>query len=199
MYNEAAYPDGSPVTNLWQLTLPEWTGKVLMVDPTQLGELLDLLTQSALSGDEMAAAYQAQFGKDIAVDSDLANAGEQFIRDLFGNDLILVSNSDDLNKAVGDKTASAPPVAFGTYSDRRDNEEEGWALQVANDVQPKNGIMFPTALVIADPAPHPEAARLVIDFLLGNDSANGGRAFTPFHVTGAYEDGQSVVKGKDVS
>src|SRR3546814_4605184 len=95
----------------------------------------------------MAAAYQAQFGKDIAVDSDLGNAGEQFIRDLFGNDLILVSNSDDLNKAVGDKTASAPPVAFGTYSDRRDNEEEGWALQVANDVQPKNGIMFPTALV----------------------------------------------------
>src|SRR3546814_650048 len=122
MYNEAAYPDGSPVTNLWQLTLPEWTGKVLMVDPTQRGELLDLLTQIALSGDEMAAAYQAQFGKDIAVDSDLANAGEQFIRDLFGNDLILVSNSDDLNKAVGDKTASAPPVAFGTYSDRRDNE-----------------------------------------------------------------------------
>src|SRR3546814_6728607 len=76
MYNEAAYPDGSPVTNLWQLTLPEWTGKVLMVDPTQRGELLDLLTQIALSGDEMAAAYQAQFGKDIAVDSDLARSEE---------------------------------------------------------------------------------------------------------------------------
>src|SRR3546814_14076270 len=81
----------------------------------------------------MAAAYQAQFGKDIAVDSDLGNAGEQFIRDLFGHDLILVSNSDDLNKAVGDKTASAPPVAFGTYSDRPHNEEEARALQVANE------------------------------------------------------------------
>src|SRR3546814_4857134 len=133
MYNEAAYPDGSPVTNLWQLTLPEWKGKVRIADPTQRGELLDLLTHIALSGDEMAAAYQAQCGKDIAADSDLANAGEQFIRDLFGNDLILVSNSDDLNKAVGDKTASAPPVAFGTYSDRRDNEEEGWALQVRSE------------------------------------------------------------------
>src|SRR3546814_19028183 len=115
MYNEAAYPDGSPVTNLWQLTLPEWTGKVLMVDPTQRGELLDLLTQIALSGAEMAAAYQAQFGKAIAVDSDLANASEQFIRDLFGNDLILVSNSDDPHQAMGDTTASAKHVSFGPY------------------------------------------------------------------------------------
>src|SRR3546814_14930531 len=103
MYNEAAYPDGSPVTNLWQLTLPEWTGKVLMADPTQRGELLDLLTQIALSGDEMAAAYQAQFGKDIAADSDLANAGEQFIRDLCGNDLIPGPNPDDLHQAEGAK------------------------------------------------------------------------------------------------
>src|SRR5690606_9145168 len=48
MYNEAAYPDGSPISNLWQLTLPEWRSKVLMVDPSQRGELLDLLTEIAL-------------------------------------------------------------------------------------------------------------------------------------------------------
>src|SRR3546814_3430512 len=60
------------------------------------------------------------------------------------------------------------------------------SLQVANDVQPKNGIMFPTALVIADQAPHPAAARLVIDFMFGNDSADGGPAFKPFHVPGDY-------------
>ena len=62
MYNEQFYPDGSPVKNLWQLTLPEWKGKVMMVDPTQRGELLDLLTEIALHPDEMAAAYKAQFG-----------------------------------------------------------------------------------------------------------------------------------------
>lgn len=197
MYNEAAKPDGSPVTNLWQLTLPEWKGKVLMVDPTQRGELLDLLTQIALSGDEMAAAYEAQFGNAIEVDEDLQGAGEQFIRDLFENDLILVSNSDDLNKAVGDKTATNPPVAFGTYSDRRDNEEEGWALQVANDVEPKNGILFPTALAIADQAPHPAAARLVIDFMFGDDSADGGAAFKPFNVPGDYATRSTIADDPD--
>lgn len=186
MYNEAAYPDGSPISNLWQLTLPEWRSKVLMVDPSQRGELLDLLTEIALHPDEMAAAYEAQFGSPIQVDGDLQGAGEQFVRDLFENDLILVANSDVLNESVGDIEAADPPVAFGTYSDRRDNEDEGWALQVANDVVPANGILFPAVLTVADKAPHPAAARLVIDFMYGDDSASGGPGFEPFNVPGDY-------------
>jgi iron(III) transport system substrate-binding protein len=186
MYNEKAFPGGSPVTNLWQLTQPEWQGKVLMVDPSQRGELLDLLTEIALHPDEMAAAYKAQFGKDIAVDADLQGAGEQFIKDLFANDLILVPNSDVLNKSVGDANAKNPPVGFGTYSDRRDNEKEGWALQVANNVEPANGILFPAVLTIADKAPHPAAARLLIDFMFGDDTPTGGAGFEPFNVPGDY-------------
>ena len=31
MYNEEAYPDGSPVSNLWQLTTDDWRGRVVMV------------------------------------------------------------------------------------------------------------------------------------------------------------------------
>lgn len=186
MYNEKAFPGGSPVTNLWQLTQPEWQGKVLMVDPSQRGELLDLLTEIALHPDEMAAAYKAQFGKDIAVDADLQGAGEQFIKDLFANDLILVPNSDVLNKSVGNATAKNPPVGFGTYSDRRDNEKEGWALQVANNVEPANGILFPAVLTIAEKAPHPAAARLLIDFMFGDDTPTGGAGFEPFNVPGDY-------------
>jgi iron(III) transport system substrate-binding protein len=197
MYNEAAYPDGAPITNLWQLTLPEWRAKVLMVDPSQRGELLDLLTEIALHPDEMAAAYQKQFGMPIKVDADLQGAGEQFIRALFANELILVPNSDVLNKAVGDKTAKNPPVAFGTYSDRRDNEEEGWALQIANDVEPATGILFPAVFAIADKAPHLAAARLVIDFMFGDDSPTGGPAFAPFNVPGDYATRETIVDDPD--
>jgi len=197
MYNEAAYPNGSPITNLWQLTTPDWMGRVMMVDPTQRGELLDLLTEIALHPDEMAAAYKAQFGTDIAVDSDLGGAGEQFIRNLFQNDLVLLSNSDDLNKAVGTKDAANPPVGFGTYSDRRDNEEEGWALQVANNVEPANGILFPAVLAVADKAPNPAAARLLIDFMFGDDSADGGPAFAPFNVPGDYATRTTIADDPD--
>ena len=186
MYNEAANPDGAPIKNLWQLTTPEWKGRVLMVDPMQRGELLDLLVEFSLRPDDMAKAYEAQFGKPIAVDSDLQGAGEQFIRDLFANDLVLVPNSDAINKAIGDKTAANPPVGFATYSDRRDNEKEGWALQVANDVEPTNGILFPAVLALVDKAPSPAAARLLIDFMMGDNSATGGPAFEPFNVAGDY-------------
>ena len=29
-YNTEAYPDGSPITNIWQLTEPQWKGKIMM-------------------------------------------------------------------------------------------------------------------------------------------------------------------------
>ncbi len=197
MYNEKAFPDGSPITNLWQLTEPEWQGRVLMVDPSQRGELLDLLTEIALHPDEMAAAYQAHFGKDIEVEPDLQGAGEQFIKNLFANDLILVPNSDVLNKSVGDVNAKNPPVGFGTYSDRRDNEKEGWALQVANNVEPANGILFPAVLTVADKAPHPAAARLLIDFMFGDDTPTGGAGFEPFNVPGDYATRKTIADHPD--
>ncbi|EMS95621.1 extracellular solute-binding protein [Agrobacterium tumefaciens str. Cherry 2E-2-2] len=197
MYNEKAYPKGSPITNLWQLTLPEWRGKVLMVDPSQRGELLDLLTEITLHPDEMAAAYKTQFGKEIEVEAKLQGAGEQFVKDLFENDLILVPNSDVLNKSVGDVNAKAPPVAFGTYSDRRDNKKEGWALQIANDVEPANGILFPAVLALANKAPHPAAARLAIDFMFGDDSPTGGAAYEPFDVPGDYATRETIRDNPD--
>lgn len=186
MYNEEANPNGAPVSNLWELTTPAWKGRVVMVDPLQRGDYLDLMTQVVLESDAMAAAYKKQFGKDITLSSGMQNAGEQFIADLFANDLVLVKSTDDVNAAVGKKGQSNPPIGFTSYSDRRDNEEEGWALQLVNDVQPSPGIVFPAVIGVAKGAKNPAAARLVIDFLMGDESATGGAGFKPFYVPGDY-------------
>jgi iron(III) transport system substrate-binding protein len=183
MYNEAAYPDGSPITNLWQLTTDDWRGKVVMVDPLVRGDYLDLMTNFVIHADEMAAAYEAQFGEALSAD---VNAGEKFIEDLFANDLILVNNTDAVNSAVGTIDQENPPVGFTSYSDRRDNEDEGWALQLANTVEPSAGIVFPVYLGILKDAPHPAAAQLLIHFMMGDDSENGGPALEPFYVAGDY-------------
>lgn len=197
MYNEQAHPDGSPVTNLWQLTTPDWTGRVIMVDPLQRGDYLDLMTEFVLRADAMAAAYEAQFGEPIALDDGIDNAGEQFIVDLFENDLILVSSTDDVNAAIGAIGQENPPIGFTSYSDRRDNEDEGWALQVANTVDPSNGIIFPAVLAVAANATHPAAARLAIDFLMGDDSDTGGPGFEPFYVAGDYATRSDIVSHPD--
>lgn len=196
MYNEEANPDGSPVTNLWQLTTPDWKGRVVMVDPLQRGDYLDMMTEIVLRSDEMAAAYEAQFGATIDLGG-AANAGEKFIADLFANDLILVGSTDEVNAAVGKLGQDNPPVGFTSYSDRRDNEDEGWALQVANDVAPANGIIFPAVLSLAKGAQHPHAARLLIDFMMGDDSDTGGDAFKPFYVAGDYATRTDIVPHPD--
>lgn len=197
MYNEEANPDGAPVSNLWELTTPDWAGRVIMVDPLQRGDYLDLMTEIVLRSDEMASAYEAQFGEPIALDDGVENAGQQFIVDLFENDLILVSSTDDVNAAVGALGQDNPPVGFTSYSDRRDNEDEGWALQVANNVIPSNGIIFPAVLAVSSSATHPAAARLVIDFLMGDDSDTGGAGFKPFYVAGDYATRSNIVSHPD--
>ena len=156
MYNEQANPEGAPVDNLWQLTTDEWRGRVIMVDPLQRGDYLDLMTETVLQSDAMAAAYAAQFGKDIEL-GEARNAGERFIMDLFANDVILVRSTDDVNAAVGKLGQATPPVGFTSYSDRRDNAEEGWALQVANQVEPAPGIIFPAVVAVGKDASNPAA------------------------------------------
>lgn len=186
MYNEEAHPDGSPVKNLWDLTRPEWKGRVIMVDPLQRGDYLDLMTEIVLKSDEMAKAYEAAFGKAIVLTGSNDNAGQQFITDLFANDLVLVGSTDDVNTAIGAKGQQNPPIGFTSYSDRRDNEDEGWALQVANDVEPSNGIVFPAFLALNAKQASPAAARLAIDFMMGDDSETGGEGFKPFYVAGDW-------------
>ncbi|MGC5627041.1 ABC transporter substrate-binding protein [Georgenia sp. Z1344] len=186
MYNEEAFPDGSPITNLWQLTEPEWNGRVVMVDPAVRGDYLDLMTEIVAQSDAMAEAYEAHTGEALTLDDGIENAGQQFISDLYGNGLVLVDDTDNVNAAVGATGQEDPPVGFTSYSDRRDNEEEGWALQVSTGTEPATGITFPAYLGVVEEAENPAAARLAIDFLMGDDSATGGPGYEPFYVAGDY-------------
>ncbi len=197
MYNEEAHPDGPPVQNLWELTEPAWTGRVMMVDPNVRGDYLDLVTEMSLRSEEMAQAYQAHFGREIALDEGIEDAGLQFIADLYDNDAVLVDDTDTVNSSVGTLGQASPPVGFTSYSDRRDNDDEGWALQVAAGVVPAPGIVFPAMLGVTANAQHPAAARLLIDYMMGDDTETGGAGFEPFYVAGDYPTREDVVAPAD--
>jgi iron(III) transport system substrate-binding protein len=186
LYNEEAYPDGAPVTNLWELTEPEWNGRVIIVDPNVRGDYLDLVTEIVLRSDEMEDAYDDLYGEALQLDDDVQNAGEQWLKQLYANGLVLVDDTDAVNSAVGGVGQTQPPVGFSSYSDLRDNEEEGWALQVSRDVTPSPGIAFPAYLGVVRGGDHPAAARLFIDFAMGDDSETGGAGYAPLYVAGDY-------------
>lgn len=186
MYNEEAHPDGSPIENLWQLTEEEWNGKVVMVDPGVRGDYLDLMTEIVRQSEEMAQAYEELNGSEIELDDGIENAGAQFVKDLYANGLVLVDDTDNVNAAVGQTGQEDPPVGITSYSDRRDNAEEGWALQASLDTTPSLGITFPAYIGMVQDSENPAAARLVADFLMGDDSATGGAGYEPFYVPGDY-------------
>ncbi|MDO4776258.1 MAG: ABC transporter substrate-binding protein [Cardiobacteriaceae bacterium] len=196
MYNEEAHPFLSPVDNVWELTLPQWRGRVYMVDPLKRSDYMDLLTEYVIRADVMESAYLAQFRKKLDLGK-ARNAGERFIMDLYANELILVNSTDEVNAAVGKLGQTDPPVGFTSYSDRRDNEKEGWALQVSNGTTPSAGISYPAVLAIARDCQHPAAARLFIDFVMGDDSDTGGAAYKPFYVAGDYATRRDIVTHPD--
>ncbi|MFB2586186.1 ABC transporter substrate-binding protein [Herbiconiux liukaitaii] len=197
MYNEEAYPDGSPISNLWQLTEPEWAGKVVLVDPNVRGDYLDLVTEMSLRSEEMADAYEEHTGSPLELDEGVEDAGLQFVADLYANDAVLVDDTDTVNAAIGALGQAEPPVGFTSYSDRRDNEDEGWALQVSAGTVPSPGIVFPAMLGVTANAEHPAAARLLIDYMMGDDSETGGPGFEPFYVAGDYPTRSDVVAPAD--
>ena len=66
-YNTEAYPDGSPITNIWQLTEPQWKGKIMMQNP-----LDNLAWGSWITGfcvgeepNRLAEAYKALYGEEL--------------------------------------------------------------------------------------------------------------------------------------
>ncbi len=185
MYSEEAYPTGSPVTNLWQLTQPAWRGKVIMVDPLVRGDYLDLMTEMSLRSMELAQAYQALNGKPLTL-AGSETAGERWIKDFLANRPVFVANTDAAADAIGKLGQKTPPIGFATYSDRRDNKSRGRAIQVASGVLPSSGILFPASLGLVQGGKNPAAARLLIQFMMGDDSPRGGPGYEPFYVAGEY-------------
>jgi iron(III) transport system substrate-binding protein len=145
----------------------------------------------------MEAAHEELYGEPVQLDDGVPDAGSQWIKDLYGNDVVLVDDTDNVNAAIGSVGQEDPPVGFTSYSDRRDNEDEGWALQTASGITPSPGIAYPAYAGIVDGAEHPAAARLFVDFLMGDDSETGGPAYEPFYVAGDYPTRTDMVAPED--
>lgn len=196
-YNTEVYPNGSPVDNLWDLTRPEWYGKVQMKDPMLTEENLNLLQTIVKYSDEMAKAYEKEFGEKIKLSSGIDNAGQEFIKRLIENGIVLTSSGSDAAMAVGAAGQSDPPLTLSVASSKiRYNESKGAKLGIAWEMEPKIGITKSNHLVMAANAPHPNAAKLLIRYLLGDSDGGGG--MRPFNVPGGWSSRSDVAPEGDI-
>lgn len=173
-----------PVTSWWDLTKPQWKGKVLIKDIFESGENLSVMAMFVKHADAFATAYKGAFGKEIVLDRDCPNAAYQWIREFLRNDPVFAGSDGDVSKAVGTRGQKDPPIGTVDYAKYRDVLTGRQSFEPALEITPVGAIFYQTYLAIIDQAPHPNAAKLLIRWLMGD--SRGGKGYAPWFVPGDY-------------
>ena len=107
-YNNKFYPDGCPITNIWQVTEPKYKGKFFMEDPISDVSTMAKMATFVQNADEMATAYQDLYGKEWTTDELAAtdasglvveNAGYLWLKKLAYNDVVVLDDGDMVDAA----------------------------------------------------------------------------------------------------
>jgi iron(III) transport system substrate-binding protein len=174
----------APIDSWWDLTRPEWKGKIMLTNPMAAIETLGLFCSFALHADEMAASYRQEFGEAIKLSPGATNAGYEFIKRLAANDLVLTNSDQEVVEAIGAAGQKNPPLGIATSSKIRE-KSKGLKLGMITSLKPKTSTKNPAYLNIVGDAPHVNAAKLLIRFMAG-DSEGKGPGFEPFNVEGGW-------------
>jgi len=168
MYNREAYPGEPPIKNIWEITEAKWTGKLALKDP--LASLSNFMGVATLvqHADELAAAYKRHAGKDLVLHEDVPDAGYEFLYRLLHNDPVVMKSGSKAAKASGKAGQENPPLFFGPMTYYRYNFTKGYVNALAENLDPVAKLIYPTYVGIGRQAPHPNAAKLFIAFLMGS-------------------------------
>jgi iron(III) transport system substrate-binding protein len=202
-YNQEVHPDGCPITNWWQLVEPEYKGKVFMEDPIADPSTTAKITLVVEHADEMAAAYQAYYGRDWTTDeaagpdafgSAPENAGYLWLRKLAWNEPGIQPGGDEVDEAfasLGMDPADEPGFGFTGWSSYETTLDGELAMAPCMGLEPVVGVLKANYVAIANNAPHPNAAKLFIKFLLSQEG------FKPWNQMGTYPavEGLTAVEG----
>ncbi len=163
-YNTEVY-DKCPVTNIWQLTEAAWKGKVAMQDPLGKPTYDDWFNQMETHGDDqVAAAYKALYGKDLA--SDTGSATKAFVKALAQNAPLLTSSDDEASAAAGAPGQKEPFMALISSAKFRNNADMGYKLGICEGMQPWSGWLASKVGLIATGTDSPNSSKLFIHYLL---------------------------------
>jgi iron(III) transport system substrate-binding protein len=164
-YNPRLFPNGCPVQNLWDLTTPEWRGKVTMQDPLTSPARIWWFNDLALNGaSKLAEAYKKKFGKELKTDK--KNAAYAWIDALAQNAPILGATGEDSAAAVGAPNQAAQRIGMFSNATFRDIVTQKYDLKVCTGLMPWEGYIYPTYPLIASKAKSPNAAKLFVRYLL---------------------------------
>ena len=191
-YNSEVYTDGAPLKNWWELTEPEWKGKLYVTDPTKSNISYTVFSMLISNTDLLEEAYLEHFGTKYSA-NDKESAGECLIRKLIENDLHVLNDSDDVADAVAAPGTGADGIGLLNASKLRLNDK-GYTLENITDMKPFAGVINPANIMIAGGAENVNSAKLFIRWMLGETDGTG-EGYTPFLGVGAWPARGDVTRG----
>lgn len=156
--------DEDPFTNVWELTMPEYRGRVMIRDVAITGEHQNALTEWVRRSDELEAAYLELTGEPLEMTE--PNAGLEWIKRFLQNDAIIMTSDTRIAEAIGARGQEDPPYGmFYVFSKHRDIPLQDLALSESRAIEPTLGYYYPIVLQLAADARHPNAAKLFMEYL----------------------------------
>ena len=185
-YNDQLLPDGPGVDSWWDLTKPEWKGKLIINNLLTNHDYIAQFAAFAEFADEIEADYEREFGEKITYTNPMGkdNAAYELVYRLLSNDIVFTQSSDEAVESVGADGVTEVKLAWGPSSKIRNNVNKGWHLHALN-MTPKVGVPKPNFLYIVDGCEHPNAAKLLVRYLEGGDDGKG-RGTEQFNTLGGW-------------
>jgi len=199
-YNNKFYPDGCPLTNIWELTEEKYKAKFFMEDPISDVSTMAKMATFVQNADEMAQAYLALYGQEWTTDElavtdsfgmAVENAGYLWLKKLAYNGVVILSDGDLVDAAYAGlelPEGEEPGFGFTGYSTYEATLDGELNMAPCFGMEPVMGIFKTSFLAIANNSQHPNAAKLFIRFALSEEG------FAPWFELGSY----SAVEGAPV-
>jgi iron(III) transport system substrate-binding protein len=199
IYNSVKHPDGPPIDTLWDLTKKEWSGRFLLSNPLENSIQANIMQTILQHPEAMAKAHQTEFGEPVKYSAKLLkalkknpalgkpDASKEWLYRLLKNKPIFLSSTTKIFKNVSDIKQDRPPLGFTTFSKLRGLKKGVMESAPAYSVEPIFGVAYPTALLIADRAPHPNAAKLLIRYMMEEGFRTGWDVMGDYASRSDYE------------
>ena len=168
------------LTNIWQLTEPEWKGALQFKDPFSEAVNMNFFAMVTREdwAQKIADAYKSYYGKEIQLTT--KNAGYEWIKAIYNNGAVLGKSDTTIGENVGAKGQHRDIVGLFTLNKLRNAKSKDLALAPAYGVEPFSGFMYPAYVFVAGNAKAPNAAKLFIEFAFTEEG------WKPFDLLGDY-------------
>ena len=194
-YNYEIFPNGPGVTSWWDLTKPEWKGRLVLQEPTQGKTYMINFTAFVANANLLEKDYERVFGEKLKLSPGCPTAGHELIKRLYENDMVFESTSDNVCVAVGTPGQKGPGLlGWAASSKLRKNDSDGWVLAPIN-ITPGTSLHNQNNLYVVTNSAHPNAAKLLIRWMLGEADGKGA-GFSPFNTLGGWSVRDDVVPAK---